>query len=315
MNKKAQIISVSRRTDIPAYYADWFRSRLELGFTVYPNPITHKPVFLDLTPPAVKAFVFWTRDPKPLLKHLDYIDGKYNKMHYMHISINGLPGSIEERNPSIPFVLKTVEELNKRYGPEYVQWRFDPIVLSSITDEKWIRKTFTEIAGSLKGLTKRCYFSFVDLYKKTERNFNLVSQRHGISFFQVTIEKQVELIKELSETAHQNEIEMYACAEDQILDKLPCIKKAHCVDADIIEKLAVQGNSRVKYKCVSSRKGCGCYESKDIGYYNSCPHGCIYCYANMDPQSALKNAKEYLSSSFPYDKIGNLLTKKEDLFG
>ena len=125
------IVSVSRRTDIPAYYADWFRERLEKGFLFYPNPFSQKPVFLSLKPADVRAFVFWTRNPKPLFKHLDFIDDKYNKRHYLHFTINGLPKVLEERNPSLDFAISSAEFLAKRYGPDYVQWRFDPILFSS----------------------------------------------------------------------------------------------------------------------------------------------------------------------------------------
>ena len=137
---KKTIVTVSRRTDIPAYFADWFRSRLELGYCFYPNPHSQKPVQMDLSPEKVKAFVFWSRNPKPLLKHLDFIDDKYDKRHYMHFTINGLPEVLEKRNPKIDFAISTVELLAKRYGSHYVQWRFDPIIFSTITTQEYILK-------------------------------------------------------------------------------------------------------------------------------------------------------------------------------
>jgi hypothetical protein len=261
-----------------------------------------KPVFLDLQPDAVRAFVFWTRNPKPLIKHLDYIDDRYNKMHYMHITINGPPEVLEERNPKVSFVIRTIEELNKRYGPDYVQWRFDPIILSSVTTEKDIIEIFKNISQQLNGLTKRCYFSFVDLYKKTERNFNLITQKHGIKFHETSLKDQIDLTKILASIASENGIAMYACAEDQIIEQLPFINKAHCVDADIIQSLSAD-HTHINYKLDESRIGCGCFESRDIGYYNSCPHGCIYCYANMDPQIALTNAKNFITNGFPLDGL------------
>lgn len=299
---KKVIITVSRRTDIPAYYADWFRARLEVGYGYYPNPYSQKPVYVDLSPQNVKAFVFWTRNPKPLFKHLDYIDQKYEKQHYMHFTINGLPEVLETRNPKIDYAISSVEYLAKRYGPEYVQWRFDPIIFSSITNKDYILSTFQSLASKLEGMTKRCYFSFVDLYDKTKRNFRKIERAHEIEFQKTSLIEQTELIKEFILIANSRAITLFACAEDQLLDAILGLNKAHCVDADIINRIC-SSSENLDYDQSPSRIGCGCLESKDIGYYDSCPHGCIYCYANMDPSKALLNAREYMLNGFPMDQI------------
>ncbi|MDQ1266080.1 MAG: hypothetical protein QG635_1232, partial [Bacteroidota bacterium] len=119
----SKIISASRRTDIPAYYSDWFRRRLELGKTIYKNPISGKPVVLSLLPEDVSGFVFWSRNPKPLFKHLPFIDERYGRRHYLHFTINGMPDSLEPRNPKIDKAIDCVSYLFDRYGPDYVQWR------------------------------------------------------------------------------------------------------------------------------------------------------------------------------------------------
>ena len=302
---KSNIISVSRRTDIPAYYAKWFRERLELGYAYYMNPMSQQPVYADLSPDAVRAFVFWTRNPKPLFEHLDYIDNRFNKRHYMHFTINGLPKELEERNPRVEFAIESAKYLSDRYGDHYVQWRFDPIIMSSITPEEYILSQFEYIARNLSGYVKRCYFSFVDLYKKTERNIKSVSEKYDIEFYDYTLLKKMNLTKELKQIADRNNISLYACAEDNLLTDTGVIK-AHCVDHDLIE--LVSGNE-FKNKEMPSRQECGCIESRDIGYYDSCPHGCVYCYANMDPGKALENAKTYLIEGFPFDKEKN---KTED---
>ncbi len=299
---KKTIITVSRRTDIPAYYADWFRARLEKGYAVYPNPYSQKPVKIDLLPENVKAFVFWTRNPHPLFKHLDYIDSRYNYHHYMHLTINGLPELIEKRNPTLDYAISSAEYLAKRYGINYLQWRFDPIVLSSITDTDYILNTFEQIANRLADITSRCYFSFVDLYEKTKRNFIKTENENNINFYPTSISEQVKLIEELQIIAERYKIDLYACAEDQVLELIPKIKKAHCVDSDIVNSL-YEKESAGDYKLSPSRLGCGCIDSQDLGYYDSCPHGCIYCYANMDPEKALLNARQYLQEGFPLDNI------------
>jgi len=310
---KKIIVTVSRRTDIPAYYADWFKARLELGYGFYPNPYSQKPVFIDLTPQAVKAFVFWTRNPKPLFKHLDYIDDKFENRHYMQLTINGLPDILEKRNPKIEFAISSAEYLAKRYGPDYVQWRFDPIIFSSITSRDYILSTFESLATKLEGITNRCYFSFVDLYEKTKRNFRKVSEKVEISFQSTSIAEQTDLIKEFISIATSKKISLFACAEDQLLETIPGLHKAHCVDADIIDRICSNGGS-LDYDSSPSRIGCGCIESRDIGYYDSCPHGCIYCYANMDPEKAFENAKEYMMRGFPMDTIEKDKNEQGELF-
>lgn len=299
---KKVIVTVSRRTDIPAYFAEWFKSRLELGYCFYPNPYSQKPVYLDLSPSNVKAFVFWTRNPKPLIKHLDYIDDKYQKRHYMHFTINGLPELLEKRNPKIDFAIKSAEFLAKRYGCHYVQWRFDPIVFSTVTKKNYVLDIFNELAEKLEGITERCYFSFVDLYDKTLRNIKKIESEYSIKFEKTTLNEQTDFVKELISIAQKRKIELYACAEDQLLETLPGLKKAHCVDADLIDRVCLSKDSN-NYDIAPSRIGCGCIDSKDIGYYDSCPHGCIYCYANMNPEIALVNAKNYLENGFPMDNL------------
>lgn len=321
--KEAVVVSASRRTDVSAYYTDWFRKRLELGYTVYPNPYSQKPVFIDLSPSAVKAFIFWTRNPRPLVKHLDYIDERYQKRHYMQFTINGLPKTLESRNPKVEFAIDTAKLLADRYGSGYVQWRFDPIVISSVTPIQFVTDRFGEIAEKLRGITQRCYFSFVDLYKKTERNFAVLEEQ-GISFdhrytsnaTEQNLEEQKDLILALNRIANTNQIKMYACAEDKIQQVVSGIEKAHCVDADLVERVCSGTNSQ-KFTTVPSRIGCGCIESRDIGYYDSCPHGCVYCYANMNPDNALANAKEYIAKGFPLDdkpKPSNNERAQMDLF-
>lgn len=302
--KKKIVVSVSRRTDIPAYFSDWFRKRLEIGDTFYPNPFNPKAiVHQDLRPEAVKAFVFWTRNPKPLFTHLDYIDRLYNKKHYMHFTINGLPEILELRNPRLQYCFDSVKYLADRYEKDnYVQWRFDPIVLSDKSNAEYHLEKFEFIASNLKGIVRRCYFSFVDLYAKTQRNFKKVESETAINFIKPTLEEQIELTKKLKDIADKYGITLFACAEDTIYSKVPGIEKAHCVDGDIINEIC-KDEPKDNFDVSPSRTGCGCIESRDIGYYDSCPHGCIYCYANMNPQTALNNARNYQKKEFPMDSF------------
>jgi hypothetical protein len=118
-----------------------------------------------------------------------------------------------------------------------------------------------------------------------------VEKEAGIKFSEPSIDEQIDIIKKIKKYSDERNITLYACAEDQLLN-ISGIEKAHCIDQDLINK--VTNSVSKKIKSASSRPGCGCIESRDIGYYDSCPHGCIYCYANMDPEKSLKRSREYL---------------------
>jgi len=278
---KKVIISASRRTDILAFYSDWLIEKIKLGYLYYPNPFSQKPVYVDLSTDAVKAIVFWTRNPKPLFKHLDFIDEKYNKHHYMHLTINGYPKILEKSSPDVDYAISSAEFLAKRYGDNYIQWRFDPIIISNITSYEFIINKFKYIADKLADITKRCYISFVDLYKKTKINLLKAEKEFNIKFCEPSVEEQVSLVKEIIDIAKEKKIEVYACAEDHLLKRIPGLNKAHCVDIEIINKICNE-DEKNNYKISPTRSGCSCYESKDIGFYDSCFYGCIYCYANTN---------------------------------
>ena len=298
MKKKPNIISISRRTDIPAYYSDWLINRMKIGYTVYPNPASGKPVFVSLKPEHVKALIFWTRNPIPLFKHLDYIDKNYK--HYIHLTINGLPKILEQNNPSVDSIIEVAKKLSKRYGPEYVQWRFDPIILSTVTPEDFIIRKFEYIAAQLKSYVKNCYISFVDLYKKTEINFEKVEKRDKIRFNIPSIEKELSITQKIASIAKEYNIKLHACAEEHLAE-IDNVRIAQCINVDLINKIT--GIPMKSYSRQKSRKGCHCINAPDIGYYDSCPHGCIYCYSNKSPKIAMMNAKKYHQFGFPMDDL------------
>ncbi|MBN2281863.1 MAG: DUF1848 domain-containing protein [Candidatus Marinimicrobia bacterium] len=298
MKPKPIIISISRRTDIPAYYSDWLIARIKKGYTVYLNPVSGKPVFISLKPEHVKALVFWTRNPIPLFRHLDFIDSRFK--HYMHLTINGLPKILEQNNPSADTIIEAAQKLSKRYGDHYVQWRFDPIILSTVTPEDFIFRKFEYIAAQLKSYVKSCIISFVDLYKKTEANFEKVEKRDRIRFFTPSEGQEIEITRTLASIAQNYGIRLYACAEDH-LAKLDNVEIAQCINVDLINKIT--GVPLKSYPLQKSREGCHCINAPDIGYYDSCPHGCIYCYSNKCPEVAQKNARKYRELGFPLDGL------------
>lgn len=298
---KPSVISISRRTDIPAYYSDWLIGKMKAGYTYYMNPYSQNPVFASLKPEHVKAIVFWTRNPKPLLKHLDFIDNLYEKRHYMNFTINGQPKEIEMRNPDIDFAISSAEFLARRYGTHYVQWRFDPIVISSITPQDAVIAKFDEISSKLEGMVERCIISFVDLYFKTVQYLKSTYRSKGIEFFMPDQNQQIEITKEIKKIADSKHIQIFTCAEDYVYKNIEGIGKAKCVDPELIAKVTGKTPENVKY--IPTRLQCGCMDNRDIGYYDSCPHGCIYCYANRSPEYALEKALYFKDNGFPFDSM------------
>jgi len=272
--------------------------QVERGEVVYPNPVSFKPVRLSLRPEQVLFFVFWTRNPHPLLKHLDRLDELYERAYYFHFTINGLPKSLESNNPPLDFAVATFQRLAERY-PGQVFWRYDPIVLSGQTPLEYHIHKFGELAGQLRGFTSRCYFSFVNWYQKVKRNFAKATFDHGVRFRDADLAERLDIVGRLVEVARANDMSLYSCCQDALCS-VPGVAKAHCVDIDTIRQLAPARYRRLKM--VPTRRDCGCYDSRDLGYYDSCPHGCIYCYANMNRDKAKAFHTAYLKSrALPLD--------------
>ena len=172
--------------------------------------------------------------------------------------------------------------MSKTYSPKHINWRFDPIIISSISDRDFYIKAFEELASELAGYVERCYFSFVVRYGKVIRNFAEFEKSHGLKVFDCSNDFKIEMANELAAIAARYGIEMFSCCGDYLVsDK---IKKAHCIDGSIIEELFFPKGLSYKHK--PTRDECGCTESTDIGTYDTCPHGCVYCYANTNKRKA-----------------------------
>lgn len=271
-----RIISVSRRTDIPAFYNDWFMRRIREGFTGVVAPYGGKRYLVSLAPQDVDCFVFWSKDFTPFVPHLDALD-RLGYRFYFNYTLTALP-AVFETNVDKATALKTLKYLSERYSPRHINWRFDPIVLSSITDGAFYLDAFEQLAAQLAGRVERCYFSFVTDYEKVKCNLLPLLTDKGISLLQLHPQKKVALADRLAAIADRYGIRMYSCCGDFLVG--PRIHKAHCIDGGIIEQLFFpQG---FQYKEKPTRQECGCTESIDIGTYDTCPHGCLYCYANAD---------------------------------
>jgi hypothetical protein len=271
-----RIISVSRRTDIPAFYGGWFMGRIQEGFAGVVAPYGGKRYLVSLIPQDVDCFVFWSKDFTPFVPHLDTLD-RLGYRFYFNYTLTALP-AVFETSVDKEAALKTLQYLGERYSPRHINWRFDPIILSNITGADFYLDHFERLVAQLAGRVERCYFSFVTEYEKVKRNLLPLLSDQGIRLLQPQPEERVALADRLAAIADRHGIRMYSCCGDYLLG--PRIHKAHCIDGAIIEQLFFpQGFA---HKAKPTRKECGCTESIDIGTYDTCPHGCLYCYANAN---------------------------------
>jgi len=286
-----RIISVSRRTDIPAFYGDWFMSRLKDGFAGVVHPFGGQTCIVSLKPEDVVCFVFWSKNFGPFLENLKIIDGLGYKF-YFNYTVTGLP-SVFESNVEKQAAIEALKQLSRMYSPRHINWRFDPIIISSDCDRDYYIKAFKELASEFEGVVERCYFSFVIKYGKVIRNFAEFEKSHNLKIYDPPKNLRIELANELADIAAQHGIEMHSCCGDYLVGEK--IKKAHCVDGSIIEELFFPDGLSCSTK--PTRKECGCTESIDIGTYDMCPHGCVYCYANTNKQRAFEAARTHDTNS------------------
>ncbi len=272
------ILSVSRRTDIPAFYSDWFFNRLKEGFVYVRNPMNiHQVSKIILTPEVIDCIVFWSKNPKPMLARLEEIKGF---MYYFQFTINAYDKGFETGVPKKDGIISTFRELSDKIGSQRVIWRYDPILLTEKMDKAYHYRYFEEIAKRLASYTKTCVISFVDLYKKTQQNLRNTSAREP------SFEEMMEMAAQLFIIANKYGITVQTCAEEIALETVG-VKHGKCIDNALIEDLL--GVKLIVSKDPYQRKECGCVQSIDIGEYNTCTHGCKYCYANFKDGVVAKN--------------------------
>ncbi len=262
------VISVSRRCDVPAYQAEWFMEAIRQGGLYVNHPYTGQVSYVSLDPDDVTALVFWSKNFIPINPYLHELRNSYHCI--FHYTITGLPGHIE---PNIPDTRQSVEQfitISKNFSPENLIWRYDPVIFSDDFDENYHIAIFESIARNLSGYTVRCFTSFVQRYRKNDRAMMPLYE------YSVTDDQRKQaLAQKLSAIAASYGIVLYACCCPVMLDAgLP---QAHCIDKKQIA--SVTGNDVSYLKAKPSRKGCGCYASIDIGTYGTCKGGCLYCYA------------------------------------
>ncbi len=274
------ILSVSRRTDIPAFYSEWFFNRIKEGFVYVRNPINaHHISKIILTPKTIDCIVFWTKNPKPMLSRLRELNA-YN--YYFQFTINPYDTLLEKHVPRKHDIINTFKTLSDMIGSNRVIWRYDPILLTSSIDIDYHKKYFTKLIDLLHGYTNRCVISFVDYYKKTARNLKETCAR------ELTNDEIFDISSYIADTASRYGMEIQTCAEKYDLHEYGIVA-GKCIDDILISEITAQ-TIRIK-KDKYQRMECGCVTSVDIGEYNTCCHNCLYCYANFNPDKVSKQYK------------------------
>lgn len=285
------IISASRRTDIPAFYTAWFMNRIREGYCTVPNPFNAKQVSrISLRPGDVDVIVFWTRYAAPLLPYLDELDQRGFRYCFLY-TLMGNPRKLEPRAPRHEKSIETFLRLSDRVGKEKVVWRYDPIFFTSLTGPDFHGETFEQIAQKLKGHTQKCIISVVNFYRKTAGRMRQL-EKNGMRMNEPTEEAFKELMRYLFLKASENHMTIQTCAEGDV-DRFQPILPGKCIDNRLIHD--VFNLPVTTRKDPSQRPACGCVASRDIGMYDTCRFGCIYCYAT----SSFERAKARYRSHNP----------------
>ncbi len=326
------IVSASRSTDIPAFYADWFFHRLEVGYSAWTNPFNGVKSIVSYE--NTRFIVFWSKNPEPLIPYLHILKER-NINCYIQYTLNDYKDEKLEKVPSLNKRIATFKELVLKLGIGRVVWRFDPLILSDdITIDDLLNK-IKNIGDQLKGYTEKLVFSYADieLYKKVKSNLI----RNGIPYKDWTELQMAEFAERLSMMNGERgwNYTLATCCEKIDIEKYD-IAHNRCIDGDLITKIAWDDNTLMKFmgvkimevppldlfsssielpknaiflpngkyfisahkKDIGQRTLCGCMVAKDIGEYNTCPHLCEYCYANSTKQMAINNWKCHRNNKF-----------------
>lgn len=323
------IISASRSTDIPAFYAKWFINRLKAGYCVWYNPFNQKPMYISFA--KTKAVVFWTKNPEPLIPYLPELD-KRGIHYYFQVTLNDYVNEGFEPNVGpVEHRVAVFKRLSDQIGKEKVIWRFDPLIVTpNLTVRQLLTKVY-HVGNQLKGYTDKLVFSFIDVraYRKVQNN--LIKETSFFTRDTVDsaepsgnyLEKLVDGLAKLRDHWKSEgwNITLATCGESIDLEKYG-IKHNRCIDGELMERLFPEDKELVYYlrtgklpqpnlfggipeippdrkdlKDKGQRKVCGCMISKDIGMYNTCRHFCAYCYANTNKEIVIKNKERHNDES------------------
>lgn len=267
------IVSASYRTDIPAFYAEWFLNRVRAGFVRVRNPYSGAPARIDLGRESVAGWVFWTRNFGPLLPALGELRD-FGRPFVVQFTVTGYPRALEAAVVEPRRAIEQIRRLAGEVHPRCPVWRYDPIVHSTLTDADFHRRNFESLAARLEGAVDEVVVSFAHIYQKSRRNLDSAAARHRFTWQDPDDEAKLALAAELVEMARARGMQLTLCTQPHYL--LAGAAEARCIDARRLGDIA---GCPLAARIKGNRPGCACSESRDIGEYDTCPHGCAYCYA------------------------------------
>lgn len=320
------IVSVSRSTDIPAFYADWFFDRLQKGYSAWTNPFNGVRSYVSYE--NTHFIVFWSKNPRPLIPYLHILEERNIKC-YIQYTLNDYEKEKLEKVPSLEKRIETFKLLVEYLGFGSVVWRFDPMILTDDISIDRLLSKVQNIGDKLKGYTEKLVFSYADiaLYKKVKSNLD----KNGIPYHEWTTEQMEEFAEKLSTMNKERSwnYSLATCGEKIDIEKYG-IEHNRCIDGDLITRIAWKDRELMEFMKVKiqerptpslfgeetlpqgaiflpdnkffvsahkkdsgQREFCGCMAAKDVGEYNTCPHLCEYCYANASKEAALANWKRH----------------------
>jgi len=264
-------------------------NRIRTGYCLVPNPFNPVQVSeISLAPGDVDLFVFWTRNPEPLIPHLKGLDARGYHYYFLYTLMEN-PRILDPKSPSCEISIRIFRELSDLTGPERVIWRYDPIVLSNVTDIGFHRQRFEFIADRLRGYTSRCIISFVDIYRKIEGRLKRLNAE-GFLLSEWNNPNLPDLLNSMAGIAGNNGIRITSCASRVDLTGFG-IPAGKCIDD--IHIADIFGKRLDLKKDPSQRKHCNCVISRDIGMYDTCLYECRYCYATTSFEKAKMNFKKH----------------------
>lgn len=278
------ILNTGSRTDIPACYSDWFFNRIKAGYVLVRNPYypTQITRYL-LNPEVIDVMVFCTKNPSPMLERLSLLSA-FDMFWFVTITPYGT--DIEPYVPPKELVIRYFQKLSGQIGKERISWRYDPVFVTDKYSAAYHIEQFHQMAKALSGYTDQCVVSFIDLYEKTKRNFGGIRS--------VTENEQERIIAAFSEIAGEFGMQIHLCCENAGLVR-ENVDAEGCMSKSVLEK-ALGLRLDVPQKR-TARKECSCLLGADIGAYNTCGHGCLYCYANYDRETVIRNMKLHHDTS------------------
>lgn len=274
------IVSASYKTDIPAFYGTWFANRLRDGECSVANPYGGKPFTVSLRRADVDGFIFWTRNAGPFTGILEDLAAKQWPF-IVQFTVTGYSRELDAATISADQAIEQIIQLRDKFGLNVPVWRYDPIVLTSATPAPWHLENFSALAERLTGSVNEVVVSFMQLYRKTQRNLDLSAQAHEFSWHDPEPGEKRALVKSLAAIAASRDIKLTLCGQPDLLSA--DVGDARCIDET---RLSAVAGKAITAGSKSHRKTCACAASRDIGAYDSCPHGCTYCYAVKDRETA-----------------------------